>query len=731
MMAWKPVSELSPPLWAAKVAIAVTAQDGTTVNNYVVTVTRAAPVILPSSNADLANLVPSAGSLDPWIWQRCDGLCTVSVPNATSSMTVTPTGAQANATIKVNGMTVTSGAASSAINLAVGSNAIAIAVTAQDGSTVKNYVVTVTRGTAPLEGTPGLNRLFYRARPGVTLAAFYFGPRGKGVFPAGAATVGTGSTQSGTVAKFEAPSNIGEEYGQILHGYVVPSETANYTFYLCSDDQGELWLSTDETPLNSRLIASEPEYSDPARTWNSAARRPVANGRRANVSASIRLEAGRYYYVEAVMKEGTGGDNLGVAWTRSGAPMPANGSEPIPGANLRTRFQPGTVPSSNADLANLTPGAGTLSPGFGSAVTGYTVSVPNAIGSMTFLPTTAQANATVRVNGANTISGTASSAINLAVGSNAIVIAVTAQDGTTVKTYVVTVLRADVVPTPKGYAELVREHGAVGHWRLGEATGETAMDEVGAKHGLLLNGVTLGVTGALALDSNTAARFLRETRQKIDVPWSATLNPPQFSAEVWARVTGSIADHRSPLTSRAEGPERGYIFYAEPGNTWQFWTGKGDFSGWDVIPGPAVEPEEWTHLVATYDGTTKRFFVNGLEVGSSTAAFGANDVNPLRFGGGGTEGDGNYFFEGDVDEPAIYDRALTPGQILLHYLTGVGTNPAPVELLIRNDRGQVLIRYTGTLQSAGQVGGPYSVVPGATSPFTVAPGGSARFYIAR
>jgi tRNA threonylcarbamoyladenosine modification (KEOPS) complex Pcc1 subunit len=712
------------------ITLAVTAQDGTTVKNYVVTVTRAAPVILPSSNADLANLVLSAGSLTPGFGSAVTAY-TVSVPNATGSMTVTPTAAQANATIKVNGVTVTSGAASSAITLAVGSNPVTIAVTAQDGSTVKNYVVTVTRSTAPVEGTPGLNRLFYRARPGVTLAAFYFGPRGKGVFPAGAAPVGTGSTQSGTVAKFEAPSNIGDEYGQILHGYVVPSETANYTFYLCSDDQGELWLSTDETPLNSRLIASEPEYSDPARTWNSAARRPVANGRRANVSASIRLEAGKYYYVEAVMKEGNGGDNLGVAWTRAGAPMPANGSEPIPGANLRTRFQPGTVVSSNADLANLVPSAGTLTPGFGSAVTAYTVSVPNATASMTFIPTAAQANATVRVNGANTISGSASSAINLAVGSNAITIAVTAQDGTTVKTYVVTVLRAGVVPTTKGYAQLVRDHGAVGYWRLGESTGEIARDEIGAKNGVLLHGVTLGVAGALAIDSNTAARFRRETQQKIDVTWSATLNPPQFSAEVWARVSGSIADHRSPLTSRAEGPERGYIFYAEPGNTWQFWTGKGDFSGWDVIPGPAVEPEKWTHLVATYDGTTKRFFVNGIEVGSSTAAFGPNDENPLRFGGGGTEGDGNYFFEGDVDEPAIYNKALTREQILQHYLTGVEGTAPTAELSIRYDRGQIVILYSGTLHSANQVGGPYSVVSGAKSPFTVTPDPSAKFYVVR
>ena len=56
--------------------------------------------------------------------------------------------------------------------------------------------------------------------------------------------------------------------------------------------------------------------------------------------------------------------------------------------------------------------------------------------------------------------------------------------------------------------------------------------------------------------------------------------------------------------------------------------------------------------------------MNSVEVGSSATAFGTNDQNVLRIGGGATEGDGNYFFQGDVDDPAIYNRALTPEQII-------------------------------------------------------------------
>ncbi len=225
-----------------------------------------------------------------------------------------------------------------------------------------------------------------------------------------------------------------------------------------------------------------------------------------------------------------------------------------------------------------------------------------------------------------------------------------------------------VIPTlpTQPYQDLVKAAAPVAYWRLGESAGaELADDEIGTSDGLYLEGVTAGVPGAITGDANTAANFASSLLQKVDVEWSETLNPPNFTIEIWARVTGGAGNYRSPLTSRADGPQRGYIFYAEPGNTWQFWTGKGDTSGWDSIPGPAVTPNAWTHLAAIYDGTTKRFYVNGLLVGTSTTAFAVNDQTPLRIGGGASEGPGNYFFEGDIDEPAIYDKVLSHEEMAL------------------------------------------------------------------
>lgn len=96
------------------------------------------------SSATLSNLTISTGvlvsSFNPAIVTY-----TVDVSNATTSITVTPTVADTNATVKVNNVTVSSGAASAAIPLAVGMNLISVVVTAQDGITAKTYVISVTR----------------------------------------------------------------------------------------------------------------------------------------------------------------------------------------------------------------------------------------------------------------------------------------------------------------------------------------------------------------------------------------------------------------------------------------------------------------------------------------------------------------------------------------------------------------------------------------------------------
>jgi uncharacterized delta-60 repeat protein len=111
-----------------------------------------------STNANLSNLTLSSGTLSPTFASGSTSY-TASVSNATPSITATPTGAQANATIavRVNGgsyASVTSSSPSGSLALNVGSNTVDVQVSAQDGLTQKIYTVTVTRIGLPTVITP-------------------------------------------------------------------------------------------------------------------------------------------------------------------------------------------------------------------------------------------------------------------------------------------------------------------------------------------------------------------------------------------------------------------------------------------------------------------------------------------------------------------------------------------------------------------------------------------------
>jgi len=124
---------------------------------------------------------------------------------------------------------------------------------------------------------------------------------------------------------FEAPSDVGDNYGQRMHGYILAPMGGNYRFWIASDDNSILYLSSDDTQANIQPIASVPDWTHP-RQWDKYSQQQ---------SAEIPLEAGQIYYIRALHKEGGFGDNLGVAWQLPNGVMEA----PIPASRLYVRSQ--------------------------------------------------------------------------------------------------------------------------------------------------------------------------------------------------------------------------------------------------------------------------------------------------------------------------------------------------------------------------------------------------------
>ncbi len=108
---------------------------------------------------------------------------------------------------------------------------------------------------------------------------------------------------------FEAPTDVLENYGQRLRALIKAPVTGNYTFWIASDDASDLYLSTDANPANKTRIAYVGAWTA-SRAWTTEANQQ---------SAPRALVAGQQYYIEALMKEGGGGDNLAVRWLRPDA----------------------------------------------------------------------------------------------------------------------------------------------------------------------------------------------------------------------------------------------------------------------------------------------------------------------------------------------------------------------------------------------------------------------------
>jgi uncharacterized repeat protein (TIGR03803 family) len=100
----------------------------------------------PNNNANLAGLALSAGTLTP-AFSSATTSYTASVADVNSSIILTPTLVDTNATVTVNGVAVTSGSASNPVILSYGDNTVNVLVTAQDGATTKLFSIKVTRST--------------------------------------------------------------------------------------------------------------------------------------------------------------------------------------------------------------------------------------------------------------------------------------------------------------------------------------------------------------------------------------------------------------------------------------------------------------------------------------------------------------------------------------------------------------------------------------------------------
>jgi hypothetical protein len=123
-------------------------------------------------------------------------------------------------------------------------------------------------------------------------------------------------------------SGIADNYGARISGWLTPTQTGQYRFFIRSDDSSGLVLSTSEDPAGGQDIAWEFGCCNGFLEPNGV--NPANNGS-LQTSEPVPLAAGTSYYISLVYKEGGGGDWAQVAWRREGDDTPAAELTPMAG----------------------------------------------------------------------------------------------------------------------------------------------------------------------------------------------------------------------------------------------------------------------------------------------------------------------------------------------------------------------------------------------------------------
>jgi hypothetical protein len=146
------------------------------------------------------------------------------------------------------------------------------------------------------------------------------------------------------VTNADSAGGFGDNHARRYSGYFIPPTTDRYVFFVASDDDCDVFLSTDSTPANKRLIAQEIGWSG-TRNWQTAGGGgSVASQKRSDqwtpdtnnvpYAAGISLGAGQKYYLEYVMHNGNGGDNCGITY-QTETEITAGGTEAADGVASR------------------------------------------------------------------------------------------------------------------------------------------------------------------------------------------------------------------------------------------------------------------------------------------------------------------------------------------------------------------------------------------------------------
>ena len=228
----------------------------------------------------------------------------------------------------------------------------------------------------------------------------------------------------------------------------------------------------------------------------------------------------------------------------------------------------------------------------------------------------------------------------------------------------ITILAAD--SRAAGYAAAVQADGPIAYWRFSDnpPTAANSGSLGSAADGTYTGGATAGSQAPappqfVGFESSNTALQCNGTDAYVGTANSLINGRPVFTISGWIRRNGPQAN-RTGLWGQNDIFEFGYI----ANGTLEVWTDNGlDITGGGIPDG------EWAHMAMVSTGSpgTMSLYTNGVLAGSRAHSLPADNTFKFNIGGGGVFDGANNWFDGQIDEVAVFDKALTDVQIAAQY----------------------------------------------------------------
>ncbi|NND03922.1 MAG: hypothetical protein HKN91_14165 [Acidimicrobiia bacterium] len=243
-----------------------------------------------------------------------------------------------------------------------------------------------------------------------------------------------------------------------------------------------------------------------------------------------------------------------------------------------------------------------------------------------------------------------------------------------------------IVDNISAYGDTVIADGAVAYWRLNDSSGTTAVDVVGNLDGTYTGGPALNASGLIPSDSDNAVDFDGQD-DFVAIPNDTVLNSggpyTARSVELWFEADD--VNSRQVIFEEG-GVTRGLATYVDQGDLYVV--------GWNTKNDDVTTPwgPEWVsvpvfantayHLVLTLDGSGDLVgYLNGLDFGTVSnvgnlfkhnagVGLGAMDDDVRFHDGSVTNPNQDYFFDGTIDDVAVYNSVLSSSTVGAHTVLG-------------------------------------------------------------